>query len=209
MAKIEPFDTHIDQYEEWFNKNRYAYQSELLAVKEVLPIKGVGIEIGVGSGRFAFPFGIRFGIEPSQKMRELAKEKGITVLDGTAEKMPLEDNSFDFALMVTTICFLDDIKKAFGEVFRILKDSGSVIIGFVDKESPLGRSYQKHKNKSIFYREAVFYSTGEVVDYLRKAGFTGFSFYQTIFRPPNKIKKIEPVLEGYGKGSFVVIKGKK
>ncbi len=209
MAKTEPFDTNITQYEAWFETNKYAYESELLALKKALPVNGVGVEIGVGSGRFASPLGINFGIEPSKKMRERAIARGITVSDGTAEEIPFADSSFDFVLMVTTICFLDDIEKAFNEVFRIDKEKGAVIIGFVDKESSLGRSYQKHKNQSVFYREAIFYSTDEVVSYLQKAGFTDFSFYQTIFKPLHMIKKIEPVQEGYSLGSFVVIKGKK
>ncbi len=32
--------------------------------------------------------------------------------DGVAEKLPFEDHFFDFALMVTTICFLDNVKQA-------------------------------------------------------------------------------------------------
>lgn len=209
MAKTKPFDMNAEQYEAWFDKNRYAYESELLAVKKALPVNGSGVEIGVGSGRFASPLNIVFGVEPSKKMRRLAIERGINVVDGTAEAIPFTDNSFDFCLLVTTICFLDDPEKAFKEVYRIIKQEGSVIIGFVDKDSPIGRSYQQYKSSSVFYREAVFYTTDDVVLYLKQAGFTGFCFYQTIFKPLYEIKQVEPVLPGYGRGSFIVIKAKK
>jgi hypothetical protein len=59
MAKIEPFEEHAQQYEDWFERNRFAYESELRAVKTLLPEGGNGMEVGVGSGRFAAPLGIR------------------------------------------------------------------------------------------------------------------------------------------------------
>lgn len=207
MAKTEVFNMNTARYEAWFEKNRYAYESELAAIKKVLPKKGIGLEVGVGSGRFAVPLGISLGIEPAKEMRLLAIKKGMRVLDGTAEEIPFKDRSFDFVLLVTTICFLDDIEKACNEVFRIVKEDGSVIVGFVDKNSLLGKHYRNYKDKNVFYREAIFYSTDEIVSFLQKAGFVDFCFYQTIFKPLHLIKKIEPVQYGYGSGSFVVIKG--
>jgi SAM-dependent methyltransferase len=44
--------------------------------------------------------------------------------------------------MVTVVCFLDDVVRAFREVFRVLKPAGSLIVAFIDRESPLGRQYQ-------------------------------------------------------------------
>ena len=41
--------------------------------------------------------------------------KGIELVNGVAEALPSADLKFDFALMVTTICFLDNIKAAFLE----------------------------------------------------------------------------------------------
>ncbi|MBN1797640.1 MAG: class I SAM-dependent methyltransferase [Spirochaetales bacterium] len=207
MAKTKAFDINVKQYEAWFEKNKYAYESELLAVKKALPQLGIGVEVGVGSGRFAQPLGINLGIEPAKKMRQQAVKRGIKVLDATAEKIPFKDRSFDFVLMVTTICFLDDVEKACREIFRIVKENGAVIIGFVDKDSPLGKRYRKYKDDSVFYKEAIFYSTDEVVSYLQKAGFSDFCFYQTIFKPLHSLRRIESVKEGYGLGSFVVIKG--
>jgi len=55
MAKIEPFEKHTSEYEAWFENNRIIYESEARAVKEQLPKKGEGVEVGIGSGRFAAP----------------------------------------------------------------------------------------------------------------------------------------------------------
>ena len=71
MPKTKPFDSQIDRYERWFEEHPFAYQSELRAVQELLPKDGRGIEIGGGTGRFAGPLGIRYGIEPSHKDQRL------------------------------------------------------------------------------------------------------------------------------------------
>jgi len=106
MAKIKPFEEHSVLYENWFEKNKYVYLSEVEAVKRLLPKNSNGVEIGVGSGRFAAPLGIKSGVEPSPVMSKIARQRGITTVDGSAENLPLRSSSFDFALMVTTVCFL-------------------------------------------------------------------------------------------------------
>jgi len=203
------FDEYAVKYEQWFDKNHWAYQSELLAVKEQLTDGGKGLEIGVGSGRFAGPLGIKIGVDPSLKMADIARKRGIEVVKAKAENLPFSDGQFDFALMVTTICFVDDIDASFREVSRILKPNGQLIIGFVDKNSLLGKIYQEQKGKSIFYRFAEFHSTDEVVSHLKDAGFKKFEYCQTLFKKLEDIDRIEPVQEGYGKGSFVVIRAVK
>lgn len=207
--KIEPFETYTQRYEDWFDKNRFAYESELQAVRAMLPKEGIGVEIGVGSAKFAAPLSIKYGVEPSAKMREIARKRGIKVVNGIAENLPYGGSKFDYVLMVTTLCFLDDVNTAFREVHRVLKPEGYFISGFVDRDSKIGKIYEEFKRESVFYRIAEFYSAYEVVKNLEEAGFKNFEFNQTIFHSLQEIQSIEPVKSGYGKGSFVVIKAKK
>jgi len=209
MAITKPFDEHLNEYEQWFSDNQYTFESELEAIRKVLSGKGKGIEIGIGSGVFAAPLGIIEGIEPSKAMREKAAERGLHVIDGIAENLPLADKSYDFALMVTTICFVDDISRSFAEAHRILKDNGNLVLGFVDKESLVGKLYLSLKDKSIFYKDARFYSTEEVYRVLWENDFTIISTHQTVFGLLEQINEIQETENGYGKGSFVVIKAKK
>ncbi len=205
MAGIDSFSENVERYEAWFLDNPFAYVSELHAIREILP-KGAGVEIGVGTGRFAAPLGIKTGIEPSRAMAEHARRKGVEVTAGVAENLPYGDGSFDFALMVTTVCFLDDVDLAFHEVHRILKPAGAFVIGFVDRESALGREYQARKDQNVFYRDATFYSVREITGNLERTGFGSFEFRQTLFRPLDELAEVEPVKTGYGDGSFVVVK---
>ena len=209
MTKSVPFEKHTTEYEEWFEKNRMVYEAELRAVQSLLPQDQSGMEIGVGSGRFAAPLGVRVGIEPSSRMRSLALRRGITVLGGVAENLPFRDLTFTYILMVTTICFLDDVNRAFREAHRVLSQGGQLIIGFVDRSSLIGQEYLRHKDNNVFYRDATFYSVDEVLETMRNTGFNDFDCCQTIFNDLSQITEDEPVKPGYGQGSFVVIRGKK
>jgi SAM-dependent methyltransferase len=207
--KVAPFDEHAQKYEEWFEKNRFAYLSELQAVESLLPSSGESLEIGVGTGRFAAPLNVGIGLEPSQRMRRMASDRGITVVGGVGERLPFRDEQFDVALMITTLCFLDDARAGFRESFRILRSGGCLVVGFIDKDSLLGREYQGQTETSPFYRVARFYSTGEVMNLMQEAGFHDFISAQTIFHGLSEVTQVEPVTSGHGEGSFVVVKGVK
>jgi ubiquinone/menaquinone biosynthesis C-methylase UbiE len=207
--KIQIFDDLAQEYDKWFDENRFTYESEVLALRKFIPKNGKGLEVGVGSGRFALPLGIKLGMEPAKAMAEIARKRGIEVVRAKAEDLPFGRASFDFVLMVTTICFLQNPIQGFKEAKRVLKTGGYMIIGMIDKESPLGRIYEAKKNNSKFYIYAHFHSVNEVLYWLRKIGFQSIKICQTIFKNPEEISAIEPIKEGYGEGGFVVISGQK
>ena len=204
MAKIESFEKYSKEYDEWFTKNHNIYLAEFNAIKSLIPSGKFGVEIGVGSGRFALPLGIKIGVEPSKKMAEISRKKGIQVYEAVAEQLPFNDKKFDFVLMVTTICFVDDLVKSFKEAYRVLKTDGFIIVGFVDKESELGKQYQLKKEESKFYRNATFYTVKETITLLRETNFTDVVIKQTVF--PGQTDKNGLIEDGYGVGSFVIIK---
>jgi ubiquinone/menaquinone biosynthesis C-methylase UbiE len=207
-SKIEAFEQYTERYEEWFEKNRFAYLSELEGVKSLL-LEGKGIEIGVGTGRFAEPLEIEFGIDPSLSMLKVARKRKIKVIGGIGEYLPITDNFLDFALITTTLCFLNNLETTFIEIKRILKKRGSIILGFIDKESFLGKLYQKKKEKNPFYKTANFYSVKEVIAKLKRAGFSNPEIKQTLFTSPEKLNQTDDIREGYGEGGFVIIKMRK
>lgn len=138
-------------------------------------------------------------------MAERSRKLGINVIEAVAENLPFKDEEFDFVLMVTAVRFFDNVEQAFKEAYRVLKPNGTIIVAHIDKDSQLGQQYQINKEKSKFYKDATFYSVSEITKYLQKAGFSDFQYRQTIFAYQNET--IQPVEPGFGKGSFVVIKG--
>jgi SAM-dependent methyltransferase len=206
MAKIEPYDKHADAHDDWYSRNRSAYESKFEAIGRLLPKKGTGVEIGVGTGRFAAKFGIPIGVEPSMSMGKIAQKRGITVIRGVAEALPFPEGRFDFVLMVTALCFFDDVEGAMREAHRVLAPAGSLVIGMIDRESPLGKGYEEHRGEHLFYRDATFHSAREVAAFLKNAGFRSLSFCQTIFQEPNRMVFPDPVRENHGEGCFVVVR---
>ncbi len=209
MAKTSPFDTQLPAYESWFIKHEAVFLSELAAIRQVLPEKAKGVEIGTGSGIFAESLGIKEGVEPSAAMRQKALERNIQALDAVAENLPYSDAGYDFALMVTTLCFVDDPARVLSEVCRILKPGGALILAYVDKDSPLGIQYLQNKEQSLFYREATFFTTEEIFSLLAAQGFIVEQCRQTIFGEMKDITEPQQPRRGFGQGSFVVIKAVK
>jgi ubiquinone/menaquinone biosynthesis C-methylase UbiE len=202
---ITVFNKYAKEYDEWYNDNKTIYELELGAIKKFIPKsdkekpekKKIGLEIGVGTGRFAEPLGIEYGLEPSKSMAEIAKKRGIKVYEGIAENIPFKDEFFDYVLMTTTLCFLKEPIKGLSEIKRVLKSNGTLIIGMIDKDSPLGRFYESKKEKSRFYKNVKFYSLNEVLNWLEELEYKNIKY--------NRVK----LNENDDKGSFVVICAKK
>lgn len=206
MKNSNVFNNKVEQYEEWFNINQNLLNTELEIIRQLLPASGKGIEIGAGTGIFASSLGIKHGIEPSEKMAAKAAKKGIHIINAFAEELPIADESYHFALMVTVDCFLEDVAKAFKEAWRILVKNGFFIIAFIDKATFLGKIYEQHKHSDSFYKYADFHSSEEIIILLKKAGFEILEKKQTIFTLENKVQEIR---DGIGEGVFAVIKAKK
>jgi len=206
LPKISPFERYSDAYDDWFRNNADAYAAELELIRRLLPPPGAfGMEVGAGSGKFAGLLGIRIGVEPSGEMAKKAAIQGIQVVRGVAEHLPFVPASFDFVLMVTTICFVDDIYQSFAEARRILENGGSLIVGFIDKESELGRQYDAHREQSRFYREARFFSAQEVLQCFNASRLHVKEIMQTLI-PGNRQNDTR---QGHGQGAFVGVSGTK
>lgn len=203
MPTTAPFETYTDRYDEWFETYENAYQSEINALGTLVSPDSIGVEIGVGTGRFADPLGLQFGLDPAVEMLHLAAERGISVLRGVAESLPFPAGSFDSVLIVTTICFVDDIRQTLHEAHRVLRQGGQCVIGYVDPNSQIGQEYAARTDENPFYENATFVSTPDLVEHLDRAGFKETEFVQTIFELPGRLTNPAPVKTGHGEGLFV------
>jgi SAM-dependent methyltransferase len=211
MIQSDIFNSHVEEYEAWYEKHNAAYLSEVAAIKQQfqkLPENLRGIEVGLGTGRFAEPLGIKEGIEPAMEMAKIAMNRNIEIMRGVAEHLPYAALQFDFVLFVT-ICHLDNAREAFAEAHRVLKNGGSIIVGFLDKDQSVAKQYEDKRGRSTFFKQAIFYGVDRVEELLKVAGFRNFEYNQTLFGKLKQIKEVQAPKQGYGEGSFVVVKADK
>lgn len=203
---VELFNTHFQEYDNWYEENKFAYLSEIQTIKQFLSLNAKSLEIGVGTGRFATALDVDCGIDPSFQMLKFAKKRKICVTQAKGEILPFKNGVFESVLIVVTLCFAQDASKIISEASRVVKKGGNIIIGIIDKNSELANYYIE--KKSSFYKYANFLSTEEVTNMVKEKDFDNFSYSQTLFDFP-KYNKMNSPKEGYGEGAFVIIKANK
>ncbi len=205
----QPFDRHVEEYERWFVEHRDIYHAELAALRQMLPPSPrTTLEVGVGSGLFAAPLGINIGVDISAAMLARAQRRGIEVCQAAAERLPFASASFDVIVMITCVCFFTDVGAAFSEARRLLRPGGSVVVGFINAASQLGREYQQRQRHSRFYRDARFLTCATMEHHLRHAALTPTANCHTLLAGQPAAGRIHNCTDPTA-GGFVVIKALK
>jgi SAM-dependent methyltransferase len=150
------FEDRADDYDQWFDEHGRVYAAQVTMLRRAISEHGLGLEVGVGSGQFATPFGIRCGIDPSSALSRIVLQRGIDVVRGEGEHLPYRAGAFDYVLMMTVICFLDDAVAVFLEVNRVLVPGGMLIIGFIEEGGKISRQYRHEPAKGLFLRYVKF-----------------------------------------------------
>jgi ubiquinone/menaquinone biosynthesis C-methylase UbiE len=210
------FDRMAHEYDRWFDENDAVYQAEIDVLASFIPSSGVGLEVGVGTGRFASVLDVAFGVDPARETLKLARKRGVVTVQASGEHLPFQEDQFDYALLVTVDPFVSNVPLLLLETWRVLRPEGVVLIGMIDRDSRLGRLYEQEKDSDPFYREAHFHSTAEMFAHLHTTGYTDVKVRQTLIeelRPDADMKDGEGDLEshayrhldGSGRGAFLAL----
>lgn len=199
---IDHYEKTWKDYDEWYDAHQVLYQSELAALRKVLP-SGTGLEIGVGTARFAAPLAVRYGLDPAINMLKLAKKRGIQVVQGFGENLPFKNESFHFIQIVFVLEFIDIPYYFLKEAARTLRKNGAFIMGFIDRNSRWGQYYEQDSCRRKFFHPP---SPGEILEIFKSIGLEFHEAWQTLFQPPPDIKHEEEPKRGFGQGGFVVLK---
>ncbi len=172
---MNPFDSLAEKYDRWYEApfGSSAYRLEVKCLGSLMGNFDRGLEIGVGTGRFASALGVEFGVDPSYDMLALAKARGVRCVQGVGESLPFKEKSFDLTLIVVSICFVKDPFRVLKECRRVLRDNGRLIMGFIPRESRWADFYlQKAQEGHPIYKHAKFYPFDKVAEWINKAGFS-------------------------------------
>jgi Methylase involved in ubiquinone/menaquinone biosynthesis len=151
-----------------------------------------------GTGRFPHALGMRVGIDPAENPLPLARQGGITVVQGVGESLPFRNASFGAVLFVVTLCFVQEPLAVLREAHRVLRDEGMLVLGMVFADSPWGEFYrQKGAMGHPFYKAARFLTRTQTASFLAQAGFRLVAAQSTLRQPPNeKGLRCESPMEG-------------
>jgi ubiquinone/menaquinone biosynthesis C-methylase UbiE len=164
------FDRYAPEYDAWFDTHKATYAAQLALLRRAIPTGGRALEVGVGSGRFAGPLGIPHGLDPSPALLAMARQRGVETVQGLGECLPYHDGTFDYVLMMTVICYVEDIGLSFHEAFRVLRPSGIIIVAFLEKDGEIAVRERAREPKGRFLHHARFLTADAVTAALTEAG---------------------------------------
>jgi len=197
---VNPFDAIAENYDRWYEipEGKTIFNAELKCLRSLQDTpQGRWLEVGVGTGRFAYSLGIVEGIDPSPRMLDLATGRGIRTYVGSAERLPFADGSFDGILMALTLCFVADARQALGECWRVLRPKGRLLLGIVPLDSPWGEEYIEKASKGHpVYALAHFRTVENILELAENNGFKLIDVASTLFWAPGEEPEPEPHIEG-------------
>lgn len=130
----DDYISHTDGKRSFFEKiyhfvKQKALRDKIAIIDGFQKGKGNLLDIGAGTGDFLVTaknsgWDVK-GIEPSEKARNIAKNKGIELISGIES---VENASFDVVTMWHVLEHVPDIEKHIKELKRILKPGGTIII---------------------------------------------------------------------------------
>ena len=145
----EDYISHTDNKRSLFEKlyhfiKSIALKNKLNLINSLQPQKGRILDIGAGTGEFlsvAKNDGWQtIGVEPSDKAKAIAKNKGVSFVEETSE---LENHSFDVISMWHVLEHVPDLDKQINELKRLLKPTGTLIIAVPNFKSFDAKHYGK------------------------------------------------------------------
>jgi ubiquinone/menaquinone biosynthesis C-methylase UbiE len=137
------------------------------------------LDLGSGTGRFSPALAEEFGgpvygVEPSARMRAVAEESArhdrVTYRPGAAGRIPLPDLSCDLVLMYLVLHHVPDKRAAAGEIARVLRPGGRVLIRstFTDRMPEL--LWHRFFPRARAVEAEMFPTLAEVVEIFTAAG---------------------------------------
>ena len=155
-----------------------AFRDELLS-----GLRGRVVELGAGAGanfpHYPDTVGEVVAVEPEAYLREQARAAAphapvtVSVLDGVADALPLEDGSCDAAVACLVLCTVPDQASALAELRRVLKPGGELhYLEHVRGATPRMARWQRFADRTFWPRAfGGCHTARDTVGAIERAGF--------------------------------------
>jgi ubiquinone/menaquinone biosynthesis C-methylase UbiE len=162
--------TYYDDFAGWYERERgrgYHQMLDDLEVELALRHGGGGrvLEVGCGTGlileRIAARASRAVGLDLSRGMLEVARGRGLEVVQGVATALPFPDESFDCVCSFKVLPHVEDIETAMAEMSRVTAPGGAVLAEFYNRRSlrylvkalkPPTAISENHHDEAVFTR---------------------------------------------------------
>jgi SAM-dependent methyltransferase len=185
-------DKHFDEIAEEYDSSIPEHVMQHLTDRRVelarsLTPAGKVLDVGCGTGRFleGLPASYeRVGVDVSAGMLEIAREKGLEVVQSSGAELPFEDDSFDLVTTFAVLHHLIDpeiVRSTLGEIARVLRPGGWAIVWDHNPLNPywrflMSRSPQDQGDERLVPARLI-------LDSLREAQMRDISLRRMTFTP--------------------------
>ena len=125
--------SRYDGVAEWYEGFRPSLKPDELDALQRLLGTGDGrcLDVGCGTGVSTVPVAelgwSAVGVDLSEDMLEVARGRGLEVVQGSADGLPFEDETFDGAVSVWTHTDVEDFSAMIRETARVLRPEAAVV----------------------------------------------------------------------------------
>ena len=222
MSEKILFDEWPEWYDQWFTTStgKLVKETEAELIHELLDLKRGEklLDAGCGTGVFTLDFlseGAQVvGLDISLPMLSRASKK-ITgfpffVVRGDMLHLPFQDNSFDKAVSVTALEFIEDATSAINELFRVTRPGGCVVVATLNSLSPWA-ARRKARTRRHLLENAFFRSPDEILACSNLTGAARTCVHFQHDTAPEQAIKIEQAgqFRGLNTGAFVAARWQK
>jgi ubiquinone/menaquinone biosynthesis C-methylase UbiE len=155
-------------------------------VEEISPRPGeCVVDVGAGMGpatvHAAKTGAIVLAVDPTPYMRRILelrrlghrRRDAIRIVDGSAERIPTADGSVDAVWTVNTMHHWTDLDAAMGELARVLRPGGRLLLVDEDFDDPAHPAFERMQNRRA--HRAHHFATIDPVDVAAKLSAAGFA----------------------------------
>jgi len=174
--KGQLFDEWPEAYDRWFTTPIGSlvrkYEAELM-LDLLKPKQGeIILDAGCGTGIFTTDIlssgsqviGLDISLPMLIQAKKKLKEYPFWIILADMLNLPFPGSSFDKVVSVTALEFVEDAKGAIGELFRITKRGGCIVVATLNSLSPwASRRKAGAKEKHTIFKKAIFRSPQELL----------------------------------------------